>query len=92
MSAQRWDLKVPEENNGKTYWHRVGTMFANKSGEGFTIVIPPGVSISGKVCAFVPMSKDDYANQQRKAQGRPSRQEERGETGNDFGDDSDIEF
>lgn len=89
MSAQRWVLKVPEENNGKTYWHNVGSMFANKSGDGFTIIIPPGVSVSGKVQALPPLTEEDYANRTRAKQGRPSRQEEQRDDayhGND-GDD-----
>lgn len=102
MSAQRWVLKVPEENNGKTYWHNVGSMFANKSGDGFTIIIPPGVSVSGKVQALVPLTEEDYANRTRAKQGRPSRGDGPGANrppgdnapdadGNDYGDD-DIPF
>lgn len=50
-----YNLVIPEERTDKqsgevkTYWHRVGTAFTQKSGKGFNIVIPEGVSISGRV-------------------------------------------
>lgn len=71
--TERWELMVCEERDDKKYWHRVGVMFRNKSGDGFNIMIPPGVSISGRVAAFVPKSKDDWANETRARQGRPPR-------------------
>ena len=33
----------------KTKWHEIGTAFPHKSGKGFNLVIPTGISISGRV-------------------------------------------
>lgn len=49
-----YNLLIPEERKTKdtgeikTFWHRVGSAFENKGG-GFSLVIPEGVSISGRV-------------------------------------------
>lgn len=48
------NLVIPEERTDKatgevkTYWHRVGSAFPQKNG-GFALVIPEGVSITGRV-------------------------------------------
>lgn len=50
-----YNLVIPEERTDKasgevkTFWHRVGSAFPQKSGQGFALVIPEGVSISGRV-------------------------------------------
>ncbi len=49
-----YNLLVPEDytnQNGeeKTKFHQVGTALQNNNGESFTLFIPEGVSISGKV-------------------------------------------
>lgn len=87
---ERWDAMVCEErDDGKKYWHRVGTMFRNKSGDGFTLIVPPGVSVSGRIALFVPKSKDDWANRTRAKQGRPPRG---AEPQGSLGADDDIPF
>ena len=49
-----FNLVIPEERKAKegeepkTYWHRVGSAFPNKGG-GYSLLIPEGVSISGRV-------------------------------------------
>ena len=49
-----FNLLIPEERTNKqsgevkTYWHNVGTAFQKKN-KGFDLVIPQGVSISGRV-------------------------------------------
>lgn len=49
-----YNLLIPEERTDKesgevkTFWHRCGSMFENK-GDGFTAVIPEGMSLSGRV-------------------------------------------
>lgn len=51
-----FDLVLPEERTDKqsgevsTYWHSVGTAFENK--RGFSLVIPEGVAITGRVLMF----------------------------------------
>lgn len=48
-----YNLLIPEERKNKTsgevktFWHRVGTAFESK--KGFDLVVPEGVSISGRV-------------------------------------------
>ncbi len=62
-----FNLLVPEErtdkNSGevKTFYHRVGTAFKHGKGEGFNLVIPKGVSISGKVLMFPRKAKGEQA-------------------------------
>lgn len=36
---ERFDLLTVRENNGKTYFTKVGAMFPNKNGDGFSIVL-----------------------------------------------------
>lgn len=49
--------EVEQNGEKKTFWHRVGAVFPHKTGDGFNLVIPPGLSISGKVVLLEP--KDD---------------------------------
>ncbi len=50
-----FNLVIPEEYTEKksgeikTMWHRVGSAFPHESGKGFTLRIPEGVAITGKV-------------------------------------------
>ena len=50
-----FNLVIPEEytkkdtGEVKTQWHRVGKAFSHESGKGFTLSIPEGVAITGKV-------------------------------------------
>ena len=54
---KQYNLSIPEERKDKetgevkTIWHRVGSGFEQKGG-GVALVIPPGVSISGRVLMF----------------------------------------
>ena len=63
--ADIYNLLIPEERkneNGevtKTFWHRVGTVFPHKKGEGFNVIIPDGISVSGRVMILPRTSKDD---------------------------------
>ncbi len=58
-----YNLVIPEEYNDKstgevkTSWHRVGKAFSNE-GDGFSLLIPEGVSITGRV-QMVKHSPDD---------------------------------
>ena len=33
----------------KAFWTRVGAVFPHKNGNGFDLVIPPGVTLSGRI-------------------------------------------
>ena len=38
--ADRYDLSVPiPGKDGKTFWHRIGTMFPQKNGKGYAIML-----------------------------------------------------
>lgn len=59
-----YNLLIPEERKDKatgevkTFWHRVGSAFPHQQGEGFNLVIPEGVSISGKVVVLPREAKE----------------------------------
>lgn len=59
-----YNLLIPEEYNDKstgeikTQWHRVGKAFSQEKGEGFDLVIPSGVSITGRV-KMLPRDRSD---------------------------------
>lgn len=42
----------------KTLWHRVGSVWPHKSGPGMTMMIIPGVALSGKV-VIMPVKDDE---------------------------------
>ncbi|WP_158920964.1 hypothetical protein [Acidisphaera sp. S103] len=40
----------PEEGSDrKTQWHPVGAIWSHSKGNGFDLVIPPGVTLSGRI-------------------------------------------
>lgn len=60
-----YNLLIPEEYDDKatgevkTQWHRVGKAFEQEKGEGFDIVIPEGISITGRVKMLPRRSSND---------------------------------
>lgn len=42
-------LEATQDREGKTLWHRVGTAFKHKQGEGFNIELIPGIAATGKL-------------------------------------------
>ena len=46
IAEEYTDKKTGEE---KARFHRVGTLFPAKDGDGFNLEIPPGLSLSGRV-------------------------------------------
>jgi hypothetical protein len=38
-----------EGSNRKATWHEVGTVWQHGKGEGFDVVIPTGISLSGRI-------------------------------------------
>ena len=42
----------------KDYWHRVGSVFAHKNGNGFDLVIPEGISLSGRIVCTEPKTDE----------------------------------
>jgi hypothetical protein len=49
----------PEEGSDrKAVWHRVGSVWPHKKGNGFDLVIPPGVTLSGRIVCTEPKAED----------------------------------
>ncbi|MEO1187607.1 MAG: hypothetical protein AAFW60_00935 [Pseudomonadota bacterium] len=59
-----YNLIIPEERTDKssgevkTFWHRVGTAFPHNNGNGFNLVIPEGMSVSGRVLMLERTAKE----------------------------------
>jgi len=60
--ADRYDVLTARESNGKTYWTKLGAMFPNRNGEGFTLMLdamPAPQDGQFKLTAMVPKPRDD---------------------------------
>ena len=51
----------PREPEGKAQWHQVGAIWPHKSGTGFDLVIPPGVTLSGRIVCTPRKEKEPSA-------------------------------
>jgi hypothetical protein len=47
-----------EGSEKKAFWHRVGTVWPHKNGNGFDLVIPEGLSVSGRIVCTEPKEKE----------------------------------
>lgn len=87
--AERYDALTARESNGKNYFTRLGAMFPNKSGDGFTLVldaVPASVEGQYRIILKVPQPRDGQnANQGRQQQANNS-------FGTDFDDTGDVPF
>ncbi|MEO1476766.1 MAG: hypothetical protein AAFS13_10335 [Pseudomonadota bacterium] len=60
-----YNLLIPEERADKdtgetrTFWHKVGTVFPHRKGDGFNVIIPDGISVSGRVMILPRSEKGD---------------------------------
>lgn len=43
-----------ESGDKKAIWHRVGSVWPHKIGKGFDLVIPAGISVSGRIVCTEP--------------------------------------
>jgi hypothetical protein len=62
MMADRLDAMVARENNGKTYWTKLGVAWPSKNGEGYTVVLdamPAPVDGQFKISLFPPKPRDN---------------------------------
>ena len=50
------DAKEGSERKG--YWREVGAVWPHKKGNGFDVVIPPGISVSGRIVCTELKEKD----------------------------------
>jgi hypothetical protein len=57
-SHKAYVVSKPKEAGGKGYWTEVGTVFPHKNGKGFDVVIPEGISVSGRIVCTEPKEKD----------------------------------
>jgi hypothetical protein len=51
-----------EGSDRKPFFHRVGTVFPHQNGSGFNLVIPPGISVSGRIVCLAAEG-DESASQ-----------------------------
>lgn len=40
------------------FWHKVGAVWPHKNGSGFDVVIPEGISVSGRIVCTEPKEKE----------------------------------
>lgn len=58
--APKYVVNAVARVDGRDYWSRIGVAFENASPEHpLSIVINPGVAVSGKIVLSVPKQKDD---------------------------------
>lgn len=60
--SKRWDALIAKEVNGKNYWTKIGAMFENRSGNGFSLVLdafPPTVDGAYRISLFEPKDNSD---------------------------------
>ena len=58
--APKYVVNAVSRVDGRDYWTRVGVAFENESSDHpLSLVINPGVSITGKIVLSVPKAKDD---------------------------------
>jgi hypothetical protein len=51
-------VEPKEGSDRKATWIEVGAVWPHKSGKGFDLVIPPGISVSGRIVCTEPKEKD----------------------------------
>jgi hypothetical protein len=47
-----------KDDPDKGFWHEVGSVFPHKAGKGFDLVIPEGISVSGRIVCIEPKDKE----------------------------------
>jgi hypothetical protein len=45
---------LPEGSDRKPRWTEVGSVWPHKNGAGFDLVIPPGLSVAGRIVCVLP--------------------------------------
>ncbi len=51
-------VEPKEGTDKKPYRYECGTLWPHKTGDGYDVVIPPGISISGRLKAFPRTAKE----------------------------------
>ena len=52
-------IEAKEGTGKKAVWHRVGAVWPHKNGKGFDLVIPEGISVSGRIVCTEPKDTDE---------------------------------
>lgn len=63
--SKRYDAFIAKDVNGKSYWTKIGAMFENRSGNGFSLIldaIPPTVDGAYRVSLFEPKENNGNSN------------------------------
>jgi hypothetical protein len=47
--------------DGKAQWHQVGAVWSHTKGTGFDLIIPPGVTLSGRIVCTPRKEKEPNA-------------------------------
>lgn len=48
----------PRKEGGKAQWIEVGAVWPHKNGNGFDLVVPVGLSVSGRIVCVEPRADD----------------------------------
>lgn len=48
-----------EGSDKKAVWHEIGAVWPHKNGKGFDVVIPDGISVSGRIVCTEPKTKSE---------------------------------
>lgn len=75
---ERYDALTVRESNGKSYFTKLGAMFPNKSGDGFTLVldaVPASVDGQYRIILKVPQDRQQGQQGGGGSQARPVREE-----------------
>lgn len=59
--AERYDALTVRESNGKSYFTKLGAMFPNRQGDGFTLVldaVPASVEGQYRILLMAPKPRD----------------------------------
>lgn len=72
--AERYDALTVRESNGKSYFTKIGAMFPNKNGDGFTLVldaVPASNEGQYRILLVTPKPRDGQSGQ--RSEGNQSR-------------------
>lgn len=62
MTTTRYDALTVRESNGKSYFSKLGAMFPNKNGDGFTLIldaVPASNEGQYRILLMPPRDRDD---------------------------------
>lgn len=54
---------VEDGKDEKSFWHKVGSAFPHNDGQGIDLVLPPGISVSGRITLRERRADDEEAPQ-----------------------------